>query len=125
MLGVRYFCSMGTKYSEIVMEERLFANRYKEVLPTLDEFQKRRLLASDAKILGRGGIKRISELSGVSRPTIYAGKKELEDGRFEYIAEIVPYDLSTHGRWSEATNDILHRLPRVIANYIEKNHKKR
>lgn len=76
----QYLCFVGNKDRQIIIDERLFAKRYKEILPTLDEFQTRRLLASDAKIFGRGGIKKVSELSGASRPTIYAGMKELEQG---------------------------------------------
>ena len=48
------------------------------MLPLLNEKQKRIYLASEAIVIGRGGIKEISELTGVSRSTIIKGKKELE-----------------------------------------------
>jgi len=47
------------------------------MLPLLDERQKRIFLALEANALGRGGVKLIHELSGVSQATIIRGKKEL------------------------------------------------
>ena len=49
-----------------------------EMLPYLDEKQKRLYLGSEAKKLGRGGNSLISKLSNVSRPTIIQGRKELD-----------------------------------------------
>ncbi len=49
-----------------------------EMLPHLDERQKRLYLGSEAKKLGHGGNSIISRLSSVSRPTIIQGRKELE-----------------------------------------------
>jgi hypothetical protein len=49
-----------------------------EMLPHLDEKQKRLYLGSEAKKLGHGGNSIISRLSGVSRPTILQGRKELD-----------------------------------------------
>ena len=53
------------------------------MLPLLDEKQKRIFLALEANALGRGGVKRIHEISGVSQTTIIRGKKELEEGETE------------------------------------------
>ena len=50
------------------------------MLPLLDERQKRIFLALEANALGRGGVKLIHEISGVSQTTIIRGKKELEAG---------------------------------------------
>jgi hypothetical protein len=47
-------------------------------LPMLNEYQRRRYLSIEAKSLGRGGISLVSRLSGVSRPTLTAGIKELD-----------------------------------------------
>jgi len=49
----------------------------KEILPLLNEKQRRLFLASCANTLGEGGIKKVSEISGSSRTTIIKGKKEL------------------------------------------------
>jgi len=50
------------------------------ILPMLNERQKRIYLASEAIALGRGGIKEVSKLTGVSRTTIIKGKQEIESG---------------------------------------------
>jgi transposase len=54
--------------------------RIATMLPHLDEKQKRLFLASEATIVGRGGVKLIHEISGVSSTTIIRGKKEIKAG---------------------------------------------
>ena len=49
------------------------------VLPHLNEKQRRILAAAEAHALGYGGIQRISEITGISRPTLYRGLKDLEE----------------------------------------------
>ena len=49
------------------------------MLPSLNEYQRRRFLATEAKSLGYGGISLVSRISGVSRPTIREGIRELDD----------------------------------------------
>jgi hypothetical protein len=53
--------------------------RIQTVLPTLNEYQKRRYLAAEAKAIGPGGISLVSQLSGITPPTISAGIKELNN----------------------------------------------
>ena len=53
-------------------------NRIEAVLPTLNEYQRRRYLSAEAKSIGHGGITLISRLSGMSRQTLSEGIKELE-----------------------------------------------
>jgi len=48
-----------------------------KVLGTLNEFQARLFVAQKALELGRGGISRLSKLSGMSRPTIHKGIAQL------------------------------------------------
>ncbi len=62
------------------MIEQGTANRIKEVIPYLNEHQRRIYLAAEAESLGRGGITAISNLTGVHRNTISAGLKELRLG---------------------------------------------
>jgi len=57
---------------EIKIKERI-----DYVLPNLNENQRRTYLAAEAKTYGYGGVSCISRLSGVSRPTIIQGGKEL------------------------------------------------
>ena len=53
------------------------------VLPALNEYQRRRYLSAEAKSYGRGGITLVSRLSGVSRPTLTSGVKELDNADIE------------------------------------------
>ena len=50
------------------------------MLPLLNEKQRRIFLASCANSIGRGGLKQVSEISGVSKNTISKGQKELKIG---------------------------------------------
>ena len=47
------------------------------VLPHLNEKQRRILIAAEANDLGYGGVQALSDITGVSRPTIHRGKKDL------------------------------------------------
>ena len=53
--------------------------RIETVLPTLNEYQRRRYLSAEARTIGHGGISIVSRISGVSRQTLTEGVKELED----------------------------------------------
>ena len=57
--------------------QKLHEERYKKILPLLSEKDQRIILGGDAEVLGHGGVTLVSKLSGVSRPTIILGKKEL------------------------------------------------
>jgi Rhodopirellula transposase DDE domain len=52
---------------------------YELVAPHLTEKQRRLLAGAAAKALGRGGGARMARISGLSRPTVYTGVRELED----------------------------------------------
>ena len=55
------------------------ATKINTMLPLLDEKQKRIFLALEANAVGRGGVKLMHEISGVSQTTIIRGKKELDE----------------------------------------------
>lgn len=57
--------------------EKIHQKRYKKILPLLSEKVQRMMLGSDAEVFGYGGVTLVSRLSGVTRPTIILGKKEL------------------------------------------------
>ena len=57
--------------------------RIETILPTLNEYQRRRYLSAEAKSLGRGGITLVSRLSGVSRQTLTEGVKEIDNPEAE------------------------------------------
>lgn len=52
-------------------------DKYEAIAPLLNERQKRLWCAAEAKALGYGGISRIHRATGLSRPVISAGVKEL------------------------------------------------
>lgn len=60
------------------MLERIQKNIMLKVLDTLNEAQSRWFVAREAMVLGHGGIKKMSELTDLSRPTIIKGIKELK-----------------------------------------------
>lgn len=64
------------------MEERAKILRLKlaEVLPFMNEKQRRVLAASEAKGYGRGGVMAVALVTGMSRQTIYNGLADLAEG---------------------------------------------
>jgi hypothetical protein len=52
---------------------------YELIAPHLTEKQRRLLAGAAARALGRGGGARMARISGLSRPTVYAGVRELEE----------------------------------------------
>ena len=58
--------------------DALIAARHEQLEGILDERQRRLHAAVEAKVLGHGGVKRVSEATGVARGSILAGLKELE-----------------------------------------------
>jgi hypothetical protein len=58
--------------------DALVAARHQALEGFLDERLRRLHVAAEAKVLGRGGIKRVSQATGVARGTIIAGIKELD-----------------------------------------------
>ena len=58
--------------------DALIAAGHKQLEGILDERQRRLHAAVEAKVLGHGGVKRVSEATGVARGSILAGMKELD-----------------------------------------------
>jgi hypothetical protein len=52
---------------------------YELIAPHLTEKQRRLLAGAAARALGRGGGARMARISGLSRPTVYAGVRELDE----------------------------------------------
>lgn len=57
--------------------EAKIQERIEDMLPSLNEKQRRLYLAAEAKAFGFGGVSCVARLSKTSRPTIIQGKKEL------------------------------------------------
>lgn len=60
------------------MSETLLKERIEFLLPRLNEKDRRQYLALEAKQLGHGGIRTVSEIAGIHRNTIGAGIRELK-----------------------------------------------
>jgi transposase len=60
--------------------ERALRTKLAELLPFLNEKQRRVLSASEAKSYGRGGVQTVARISGISRQTIYNGLADLARG---------------------------------------------
>ena len=52
--------------------------KYTSLEPVLDERARRLWAAAEARAIGRGGITRVAEATGLSRVTIRAGLSELD-----------------------------------------------
>src|SRR3954462_14404820 len=57
------------------------ARRFEVLLPFLNERQQRLALATEARLLGHGGIRAVAEATGVSATTVRRGVAELESGK--------------------------------------------
>jgi hypothetical protein len=71
--------TVGAAYDEVVEADRALKEKVTALLPCLNERQRRLFLAAEARALGHGGVARVSRASGVSRPTIQQGLRELSE----------------------------------------------
>lgn len=70
-------------------EEKNIAERYKLIKPFLYNEQQRRVFAaSEASVIGRGGITMLSRITGLDRETISRGLKEIENSESIDISRI-------------------------------------
>jgi hypothetical protein len=53
--------------------------KYRVLFRHLDERQRRLVVAADAERLGRGGVSMVAQSSGLSRPTVHKGLRELRE----------------------------------------------
>ena len=63
----------------LIISSDNFATFVGRMSPLLDERERRLFAGSLANMLGRGGLKRVSELTGMSRVTVRKGQAESED----------------------------------------------
>jgi Rhodopirellula transposase DDE domain len=59
--------------------DAVLAGLFELIAPHLTEKQRRLLAGAGARALGPGGGARMARISGLSRPTVYAGVRELEE----------------------------------------------
>ena len=61
------------------MLERQVAEKYESIAPLLDERQRRRWVGVEARALGRGGVSVVARATGMSRTTVTAAVRELDE----------------------------------------------
>lgn len=66
--------------SELVGQRAVLAAKFGEILPHLDERQRRLLIGAEAQSLGHGGIRAVARAAGVCEATVSAGVRELDSG---------------------------------------------
>lgn len=87
-------------------------DKYRSVFPYLNEKQRRLVAAGDALVLGRGGISKVSKTSGMSRPTIYQGIKDLL--RVEKSDDIIRTGGGGRKKLSQNNPSILNKLESLV-----------
>ncbi len=70
------------------MTDEEIKSKLTKILPYLNERQKRILLAAEALSIGYGGVSRVSRITGITRPTVHAGLKDLDKQDEGEIANI-------------------------------------
>jgi hypothetical protein len=63
--------------------------KYRALLPELDERRRRQWAAAEARELGWGGVSLVARATGLSRPTITAGLRELDQPTAQRAAQAV------------------------------------
>src|SRR5437588_8079484 len=61
--------------------------KYQLVVPEMDERRRRQWAAAEARALGWGGISVVAQATGLSRPTITAGLRDLDRPTVQRVAE--------------------------------------
>jgi hypothetical protein len=85
------------------------------MLNTLNEAQARWFIAREALARGRGGLKAMHELTGLSRPTILKGIRELEEGTRLQAGERVRAAGAGRKRVEETDPGFTRALERIMA----------
>jgi hypothetical protein len=65
---------------DVIVTREMLAAKFGAILPHLDERQRRLYLGSEARALGRGGIRLVAAAAGAREATVSGGASELEAG---------------------------------------------
>ena len=102
------------------MTKELISKRFQLIAPLLDEKQLRLYVATEALVLGRGGITLTSQATGVSRPTITMGCKELlEQGTTQSVPKVATARVRKVGGGRKRTTDIDETLRSDLEGLVE------
>src|SRR5436190_2778371 len=82
--------------------------RFAQVASVLDERRRRLWAAAEAKAVGYGGGSLVARVTGLTRPTIHAGLKELAAG-------IVPLPAGRGRRSGAGRKALAHAQPELLA----------
>src|SRR5215471_16075319 len=91
-------------------DEKLFL----KVLGTLTEAQARWYVAREAIAQGRGGLQAMHQLSGMSRPTILRGIREVRGGRLRSASERIREPGGGRSRIEEHDPALMRALERIM-----------
>lgn len=106
---MRDYFRMGAAISEA-------DRRWLKVLSTLNELQARLFAAERALQLGRGGISKVSQLTGMSRPTVYRGVKEL---RRQVLGAAAMGRIRRQGGGRKRAEEIDPQIRRLLRKIVE------
>jgi transposase len=95
--------------------DKLIKLKYKKILPFLNEKQTRIVLAADAESMGRGGLSKVSKLSGISRVTLNIGIKEL---RMSSTKEVTVDRVRKKGGGRKKETDKNKNLEKIIEEIV-------
>ena len=112
LASVRNYTAMATK-ARVPDTDR----QWLRVLGTLNEAQARVFVAQKALAEGRGAISRLSQLTGMSRPTIMKGIAELEADRLP--ARVEAGRIREAGGGRKRIEETAPRIKRVLARLVE------
>lgn len=93
-------------------DDAKLAEKLRSILPYLNERQQRLLVAAEARSLGYGGVSQVSRVSGISRPTIHRGLRELEHEPEELL--LIRHSGGGRKRIEEIDATILNDLDQLI-----------
>ena len=101
------------------MAEKIDERNILNVLSTLNEAQSRWYVAKEAISFGRGGLKIMHELTGLSRPTILKGIKELKSG--QDLSKIAEGKIRKEGGGRKRLADIDPALVKDLTRIMDEN----
>lgn len=85
-----------------------------KILNTLNEAQTRWFVAREAILLGHGGIKKMCDLTGLSKPTVIRGIKELKSKGILYEGERIRHPGGGRKKIEEKNPEILTILKNIV-----------
>src|SRR4030095_139222 len=109
------FCVVKDYARHAIVAPSAAERRWLRVMSTLNEYQARLFVAEKALELGRGGTRRLSGLTGMSRVTISRGVEELRGDKSLRLSEAGRVRAPGGGRKKvEEANPVLQRRLRAI-----------